>query len=105
MFRKFIFRVLPPIFALISAACSGSAVPATPEVTASPTTDPAQITSPLPSPTAALASTNTPGCSVVSEAIAPEPPAGSPYPPVSEADWAQGPANATVTLVEYGDFQ
>jgi PBP1b-binding outer membrane lipoprotein LpoB len=27
------------------------------------------------------------------------------YPPITEADWSEGPANARITIVEYGDFQ
>jgi cyclophilin family peptidyl-prolyl cis-trans isomerase/protein-disulfide isomerase len=29
----------------------------------------------------------------------------SPFPPVSERDWQQGPPGALVTIIEYGDFQ
>lgn len=27
------------------------------------------------------------------------------YPPITEADWSKGPADAKITIVEYGDFQ
>ncbi len=103
MFSKNIFKVLIPIFALVLAACSGAGAPVTPEPTTPPATEPAPTS--LPSPTFVPAATNAPGCSVVSETFSPEPPADSPFPPVGEEDWAQGPANAAVTLVEYGDFQ
>ena len=105
MFRKTIFRGLIPILALGLAACSSAGTPTTAEPAASPTTEAAQLPSVSPTPTTVTAAANTPGCSVVSETFAPEPPADSPFPPVSETDWAQGPANAKVTLVEYGDFQ
>ncbi len=105
MFIKTIFRVLTPILALGLAACSSAGTPTTAEPAAPPATEAAQLPSVSPSPTVVTAATNTPGCSVVSETFATEPPADSPFPPVSGSDWVQGPANATVTLVEYGDFQ
>ncbi len=29
----------------------------------------------------------------------------APYPAITSADWSEGPADARVTIVEYGDFQ
>ncbi len=45
------------------------------------------------------------GCSSISAEPTPAPGAGSLFPPVSSADFSIGPADASVTLVEYCDFQ
>lgn len=45
------------------------------------------------------------GCSVVSTEPTPAPDASSFFPPVHEADFSFGPADAPVTIVEYCDFQ
>ena len=42
------------------------------------------------------------GCTAVSTFNFPE--GESPFPAVSERDWAIGPAGATVTILEYSDF-
>lgn len=46
------------------------------------------------------------GCTLSSVLPPPDPAATSRFPPVSENDdWIRGPSNATVTVVEYSDFQ
>jgi len=45
------------------------------------------------------------GCTVVTKKPTPGPTAESIFPPVGDADWVKGPANARVTIIEYSDFQ
>ncbi len=90
------------VLALALAACACGPAPTSaptltptftlPTVTPPPTriATPAPPT-PLPEPTATV-TTGAP----VSETL---------FAPITEADWQQGPANALVTIVEYGDFQ
>ncbi len=42
-------------------------------------------------------------CTVADRGLVPA--SASPFPPVSEDDWTWGPEDATVTLIEYADFQ
>jgi hypothetical protein len=44
-------------------------------------------------------------CTVVSSQPTPGPTEQSLVPSVGEADWAHGPEDAKVTIIEYGDFQ
>ena len=44
-------------------------------------------------------------CTVVSRQPTPGPTEQSLIPPVSDTDWVQGPEDAAVTFIEYGDFQ
>ena len=46
-----------------------------------------------------------PGCTVVSHPATPDPTQQSLIPPPSKEDWSQGPEEAYVTIIEYGDFQ
>lgn len=62
-------------------------------------TQPAASTSTSP---AELAST---GCTVQSPFPTPGPTEQSLLPPAGEDDWVQGPESASVTLIEYSDFQ
>lgn len=104
------------MLALVLAACQAQA---TPPNTALPTTPPAGATStgaPVASPEVEQPTTPAnpavtemvgpeapPGCTVVSQANSS--PEDSPFPQVSEKDWVQGPEDAYVTIIEYGDFQ
>jgi hypothetical protein len=50
-----------------------------------------------------LVSVSVPSCTVVSFVPTPDP--TSLFPPVTDKDWVRGLMTATVTIVEYGDFQ
>jgi hypothetical protein len=78
-----------------------------PQVQASPTAS----SNSLPAPTVDLSLPpeadvpNDSGCTVKTLRPTPGPTAESIYPPASETDWVKGPADAKVTIIEYGDFQ
>jgi hypothetical protein len=44
-----------------------------------------------------------PGCTVVGYIPTPDP--SSVFPPITEEDWHRGPMTASVTIIEYSDFQ
>ena len=46
-----------------------------------------------------------PGCTVVQRQPTPGPTQNAIIPPPGEKDWAHGPQDAYVTVIEYGDFQ
>ncbi len=79
--RKIVlFLLLVP--ALILTACKTNA--ATPEATATPQLADCQLTSSIfPAPKDASAAT---------------------YAPITSSDWVKGPADATLTVIEYSDF-
>lgn len=106
--------------AVALAACGGAATSAPPakEATAAPaatqptTAPPTQASETTkdenpPTPEQAIASVQaschpaTPQNDPIMAALQPNPAIA----PVSATDWAKGPADAAVTLVEYGDFQ
>ncbi len=45
------------------------------------------------------------GCTVVTQKPTPGPTPTSVFSPVSDTEWVKGPADARITLIEYGDFQ
>jgi|GEM_PF-424283 len=107
------------LLGLLLAACQ-SAIPAEVETTQSsatalPTQTPvekatvtqAQETKEVASPSEeAIAGTAAPpGCTVVSKIPTPGPTERSLFPAVSGEDWTDGPSDAYVTILEYGDFQ
>jgi cyclophilin family peptidyl-prolyl cis-trans isomerase/protein-disulfide isomerase len=49
--------------------------------------------------------TRTPGCTVISRQPTLDPSEISLIPPPTNKDWSQGPGDAYVTIIEYGDFQ
>jgi hypothetical protein len=55
-------------------------------------------------PTAAVTGAP-PGCTVVSPQPTPGPTETSLFPPISDKDWVIGVPTATVSIVEYSDFQ
>jgi len=46
-----------------------------------------------------------PGCTVTSPRPTPGPTEESVFPPITSADWVNGPPDAAVTFIEYSDFQ
>jgi cyclophilin family peptidyl-prolyl cis-trans isomerase/protein-disulfide isomerase len=105
------FFPLLALLALALSACQG----ASPATVANPYNGNPTASSNLP-PT--LAATITPpadtaaapaavpvGCTVVSAQPTPGPTQESLFPSVSTTDWVRGPADASVTIVEYADFQ
>ena len=90
-----IFMLL--LLAVVLAACRGAQP--TPTATSSPV--PTVV---LDIPIADEFSTDS-GCTVVSVKPTPGPTPESPYFPITDADWTRGPANARITIIEYGDFQ
>ena len=98
---KFLLGLTAAAMAL--TACGQPAAPSAPLPTqASPPPAPTS-TLPLPTPTS-LPATVTPAVVVAPtpEVTATE---ASLFPPITRADWQIGPANARVTIVEYGDYQ
>lgn len=113
--RKIIPLLLAAL-ALVLAACQpqsappDTAMPATTEASSEPTDAPLasptieQPTAmPDPAQTAMVGPQAPPGCTVVSQADASS--SDSPFPEISADDWVQGPEDAYVSIIEYGDFQ
>lgn len=92
------------VVSLLVTACAGAA--ATPTATPSPppSPSPAPSATPTEEPTRAAEAVSA-GCTVNSLLPTPDPDATSPFPPVDEEDWIHGPEEATVTFLEYSDFQ
>jgi hypothetical protein len=68
-----------------------------------------QVSPPAPTSPTATQKAGTPGdqpgCTVVSRQPTPDPTEQALLPPVGEDDWIKGSENATITLLEYSDFQ
>jgi hypothetical protein len=80
--------------------CNGGAVSPTPSPSPSP-----QPTSAQEVPTAAPSASLTASGPATCVAVPLEFEAESRIPPVTEADHVHGPADASITLIEYADFQ
>jgi hypothetical protein len=99
---------------ILLTACAGKATP--PPATATPTLSPSP-TATLPSPTATeLSPTQTPtgspvlvdvpsGCSTYTLLPTPDAAAVEAFPNNLPGDWAKGLETASLTIVEYSDFQ
>jgi hypothetical protein len=110
------FLIPAILLALLLGACQGGA-PASTEAAPSPTvlayaaTQPpddsfAAVTEPAAAGTQVSGSSgSSPGCTVVSPQPTPGPTEQSLFPPVTDQDWVQGPETASITIIEYGDFQ
>jgi cyclophilin family peptidyl-prolyl cis-trans isomerase/protein-disulfide isomerase len=119
MIRRIFFLVV--LLALALSACQGAGpvtgstvptapanLPPLPTVTATPSSaaaiSPAAVVS--PTATSVTSAADVPlGCTVVSTQPTPGPTQESLFPSVSSSDWTRGPADASVTIVEYADFQ
>lgn len=108
---------------LLLAACGGAAQPASPEPSppaqgqataadateSSPTAEVTEATA--AEPTAIAAATHETAAAPAANAGAPavcqsvDIPSNTLIAPVSDQEWSKGPADAPVTLIEYGDFQ
>jgi hypothetical protein len=80
-----------------------------PEVQASPTITSTKAASPVPTislglPTEVAVPVSA-DCTVKTLRPSPDATTETPYPAITAADWSEGPADARITIVEYGDFQ
>ena len=90
------------IGAFLLALALSSCAPAVQAVeTVTPSTAPTQATTSTSQATA----TKKPGCTAVSRRAEPNPTQEALLPPPGENDWVQGPEDAYVTFIEYGDYQ
>jgi predicted lipid-binding transport protein (Tim44 family) len=105
------------MLALVISACQPQSTPPSP---AAPATPQASSAAPSEAPTASpepeqpvatespattemVGPAAPPGCTVVSQQTSPT--EESPFPAISDQDWVQGPPDAYVSIIEYGDFQ
>ncbi len=96
------------VLAMLLAACQSQNTPVSPPATeASSPALTQEAASPAeseqPAATALVGPVAPPGCTVVSQETTPD--EESPFLPITEQDWTQGPEDAYVTILEYGDFQ
>jgi hypothetical protein len=93
------------------AANMQTVTPAEPAVTkATNTAQPSEAAPPTEIPKTELEPGSTtpqamPGCTAKSLFPTPDPATEALFPPVTDADWRRGPKTASVTLIEYSDFQ
>ena len=106
--KRVVFPILI-LFSVLLASCQGaeqvSQVPTTETVSAeTPTTEPTEVADTSVeqrSPTDAGLKSE---CTLISSVPEPDPEIADLF-TVTEKDWASGPEDAAVTLIEYGDFQ
>ncbi len=96
-------RIILPLLltALLLVSCRPQPSPPPEEATATSTAKPA-----LPTVEQGDFEASAPAnCTVVSLQPTPNPTEAAVFPPVSESDWVQGSPEATVTIIEYSEFQ
>lgn len=91
------FLILTTLILLNLAACQGESQP---DNTQESVTATAAVTRVIPN-----ISGPEPSCTVSSPQPTPGPTEQTLFPPVNETDWALGPETASLTILEYGDFQ
>jgi len=97
--RKPVLAVVLGGLLLVGAGCnSGAATPTPTYAGRVPTLTPA------PAATTPGTATRIPG-STTCRAVPPVGTVLTELPPVTDEDWVRGPATATITLIEYADFQ
>jgi len=99
----FLIGALTGLALLACEACVAAPTP----IPLLPTSTPAPTSSPVAAaPTQAPLPTSEPAaCTMSSHKPTPGPTETSLFPGVSQADWKQGPDDAKVVFIEYGDFQ
>jgi len=105
--------VLLVILSVFLVACQSAATEIPPEPTSESPVEPDTASTELPplpevsaTPDAEQATDQAEAnCTVVSSQPTPGPTEQSLVPPVSDEDWVHGPDDASVTFIEYGDFQ
>jgi hypothetical protein len=95
------------ILAALLVGCQSRTSTQESQYSASPVASLPAAAQPVQSPTP-VAPVTPPGCTVIT-VISPPPTPGptsqSLFPAVSSADWVQGPDSASLTFLEYSDFQ
>lgn len=89
---------LPGLLLVWQVACA----PSTPAAPA-PTLDMPASTETRPEPTATPRPSPAPA--TPTGPAGPQPTAESLFAPITDADWQKGPADARLTIIEYGDYQ
>lgn len=110
--------ILTLLLALLLSACQAAAPTETNAPNDTPTSveaggtetggeaAPTQTAAPgQPEPTSLASGEPMPGCRVTGARLKPNPTLEALFPAVSEQDWIKGPSDATVTILEFSDFQ
>jgi cyclophilin family peptidyl-prolyl cis-trans isomerase/protein-disulfide isomerase len=87
-----------PIFPIVLLLALAACRPATPAPAIEPQPTPTSAAAPIAGP-------REPGCTVVTRRASTAPTEQSPIPAVGPKDWFIGPPDASLTIIEYSDFQ
>jgi len=103
MARKFLFILV--VTTVLISACS---IPAATVIPTDSATAPTEAVKAVSTETDQVSSSADddmmPGCTLTTN-TEPQPTEESLFGPITESDWVIGPEDATVTLIEYSDFQ